>query len=87
MQTDPGVRERLARLERAELDFDDHTLALRVGEAHVSPFERARLWGIEATPGLVLLDADGRLLGAHTGLLPPDALIAVLDAALALTGS
>ncbi|MEM1117011.1 MAG: thioredoxin family protein [Bacteroidota bacterium] len=82
-ETFPAVASRLGAFARAELTIDDRDRTHRVGPYRLSEAEWAARLGAETTPTLVLLDADGAVLGRHTGFLPPDGLRAVLDAALA----
>lgn len=79
---DPSVARRLARFVRARLTIDEHERTLRVAGYRLSEAEWAERLGAQATPSIVLLGPDGRLLGRHTGFLPPAGLLPILDAAL-----
>lgn len=65
----PAVEPLLHRLHLARLDFDDQETRLRVGEATRTPFDWARHLGIDATPGLVLLDPEGTPILREQGAL------------------
>ncbi|MEM1055488.1 MAG: thioredoxin family protein [Bacteroidota bacterium] len=80
---DPAVAERLSQFALARLDFDDRDRHHRIGPYRLSEAEWAERLGVVAPPGLVLLDPDGAVLAQHTGFLPPDGLLPILDAALA----
>ncbi|MEO0559010.1 MAG: thioredoxin family protein [Bacteroidota bacterium] len=80
---DTNVQARLARFALAQLTFDDRDRQHRIGPYRRSEAEWARRFGASATPTLVLLSPDGSVLGRHTGFLPPEGLLPILDAALA----
>ena len=69
----PEVRPLLERLARAELDYDEHEVRLRLGEQTRSPSAWARHFGVDATPGFVLLAEDGALITSVTGFLQAEA--------------
>lgn len=79
--THPAVEARLACFARARLTADDHERQQRVGPYLLSEAGWAARLGAQATPTLVFLDRDGAVLGRHTGYLPPDGLLSILDAA------
>lgn len=81
----PEVRPLLDRLARAELDYGEHETRLRLGEQTRSPFAWARHLGIDATPGFVLLAADGTPIASATGYLQAEAFGLLL--AYATTGA
>jgi thioredoxin-related protein len=69
----PEVRSILAQLTLAKLDFTDRSTRLRIDELALSPFEWARKYGLDATPGFVLIDPQGRHILSRTGLLDAEA--------------
>ncbi|WP_412070518.1 thioredoxin family protein [Rubrivirga sp. IMCC43871] len=78
----PAVAARLAQFALAELTIDDHDRHHRVGPYRLSEAAWAARLGADATPTLVVLAPDGAVLGRHTGFLPPEGLLPLLDAAL-----
>lgn len=84
---DPAVARRLAQMALARLTIDDRDATHRVGPYRRSEAAWAARLGAEATPTLVLLAPDGAVLARHTGFLPPDGLLSILDAALAATAT
>jgi len=80
--TDARVLERLAQFSKAELTFDDRDTKHRVGPYRLSEADWAKRLGASSTPTLVVLSPDGGVLGRHTGFLPPDGVLPILDAAL-----
>ena len=69
----PEVRSILAQLTLAKLDFNDRSTRLRIDDLALSPFEWARKYGLDATPGFVLIDPQGRHILSRTGLLDAEA--------------
>ena len=82
---DSAIAARLDRYALARLTLDDRDRHHRVGDYRLSEAEWAVRLGAAATPSLILLAPDGAVLGRHTGFLPPDGLLPILDAALAET--
>ncbi|MEM0962671.1 MAG: thioredoxin family protein [Bacteroidota bacterium] len=80
---DPDVQARLAQVALARLTVDDRDRQLRVGPYRLSEAEWAERLGAVGTPTLIALAPDGSVLGRHTGFLPPDGILPLLDAALA----
>lgn len=80
---DPGVGRRLRRFARAVLTFDDDDRMHRIGAYRLSEAAWAARLGARSTPTLIFLSSDGAVLGRHTGFLPPEALVPLLDAVLA----
>ncbi|MEM6645335.1 MAG: thioredoxin fold domain-containing protein [Bacteroidota bacterium] len=81
--SDARVQERLAQFSAAKLTFDDRDTKHRIGPYRLSEAEWSKRLGAASTPTLVVLSPDGGVLGSHTGFLPPDGLLPILDAALA----
>lgn len=81
----PAVRLRLDRFALAQLAIDDRDRRHRVGPYRLTEADWADRLGAEGTPTLVLLAPDGAVLARHTGYLPPEGLLPILDAALAAT--
>ena len=69
----PRVRPVLEQLALARLDFADDASRLRVDQLSLSPAAWARRFGVEATPGFVLLDPQGRPILRESGLLAHEA--------------
>ena len=80
---DPAVAAWLDRFALARLTVDDRDRGHRVDGRRLSEAGWAAHLGADATPTLVWLSPDGAVLGRHTGYLPPEGLLPVLDAALA----
>lgn len=70
----PEVRPLLQRFTRAHLNFDDTERSLRLGTVSQSPFDWARHFGIDATPGLIFLDANGAVITTTTGAMKAESL-------------
>lgn len=81
----PPIAQRLERFALVRLTVDDYDRMHRVGPYRLSEAEWARRFGATSTPTLVMLSPDGGVLGQHTGYLPPEGLLPLLDAALAAT--
>lgn len=81
----PAMHPLLERLIRTRIDYDDHERLLHVGQQALSPFDWARHFGVDATPGFVLLAPDGMLIAQSTGYLDPKAFSLFL--AYAVTGA
>lgn len=81
----PEVRPLLQRFTRAHLDFDDTEGSLRLGSVSKSPFDWARHFGIDTTPGLIFLDARGTVITTMTGAMNAESLQYLL--AFVVTGA
>ena len=65
----PETHLLLSRLSLATLNFDDHESRITLGDHSQSPFEWARAFGIDGTPGWVLFRPDGTQILNATGFL------------------
>ncbi|MEM1269494.1 MAG: thioredoxin family protein [Bacteroidota bacterium] len=81
--TDGTVAARLGQFALAQLTIDERDRTHRVGPYRLSEAEWAARLGAETTPTLVFLAPDGSVLGRHTGFLPAEGLLPILDAVLA----
>lgn len=81
----PAVQPLLERFARASLRFDDHDTRLTLGGRTQSPAAWARHFGIEATPGFVLLGPEGEVITRVTHAVDAEAFATVL--AYVVTGA
>ena len=65
----PQLSSILQQLILVKIDFDDRSTRMLIDELRLSPFEWARQYNIDATPGFALIDSKGKHILSHVGLI------------------
>ena len=63
----PKISPLLDRFVLAKIDYDDHETLLAISDKHLTPFEWARHFGLDVTPGFALLEPNGKIITQFTG--------------------
>jgi len=70
----PQLSTILQQLVLVKIDFDDRSTRMLIDKLRLSPFEWAREYNIDATPGFALIDSKGKHILSHVGLIDSRAL-------------
>lgn len=78
---DPLVARAMRAFVPVELTIDDWDRKQRIGPYRLTEAAWSERLGAAETPTLLVLTSDLQVLGRHTGFLPPEGLLPILNAA------